>query len=77
MRKQKTLTINGNRITPNKLRNSFHSLASGGHNISDVNGLEIHWMEWLEGDEIHVYNAGSVHNPKFDYGQKAYFLEDK
>ena len=73
MKTQKTLTINGNKITPPKLRKAPCEYANGGHNISNVHGLEIHWMDW--GDDIHIFNAGSVRTNE-PFGAKAYALQN-
>jgi hypothetical protein len=71
---QKTVTIQGVKLTASQIKNAKQSEAKGGHNIASIKGLEIHWMEWPESDEVHIFNAGSVQRDDA-FGAKVVFLE--
>jgi hypothetical protein len=55
---QKTITINGIKLTAAAIRRAPQQAASGGHNIAATKAGEIHWMDWS--GAVHIFNAGAV-----------------
>jgi hypothetical protein len=68
---QKTITINGIKLTATAIRKSPQSEAIGGHNIAKTKAGDIHWIDW--DGETHIFNAGAV-DRKVAFGSKAAFL---
>ena len=68
---QKTITINGTKLTASAIRRAPQAKATGGHSIATTKAGEIHWMEWQ--DEVHVFNAGAVQRDAA-FGTKVAFL---
>jgi hypothetical protein len=76
MSTQKTLTIAGVKLTPNKIKSLPQCKAMGGHNITTIIGVgEIHWMEYNNGEEIHIFNVGAIRKRNAHFGEKVIFLK--
>lgn len=58
MSTQKTITVNGIKLTSAAIRRAPQSESNGGHNIATTKAGEIHWMDF--DGEVKVYNAGAV-----------------
>ena len=70
---QKTITINGIKLTAAAIRRAPQTEATGGHNIATTKAGEIHWMGWGDTDEVHIFNAGAVRRDSA-FGTKVVFL---
>jgi hypothetical protein len=70
---QKTITIKGIKLTAAAIRRAPQFKAIGGHSIAETKAGEIHWMDWNDGDEVHIFNAGAVWR-NADFGSKVVFL---
>jgi len=68
---QKTITINGIKLTAFAIRNAEQTPATGGHLIASTKAGEVHWIDW--NGEVHVLNAGSVRK-NAAFGAKIAFL---
>ena len=68
---QKTITINGFRLTAFAIRNAAQAKASGGHSIATTKAGEVHWADWS--GETHIFNAGAVRR-NAAFGAKIAFL---
>lgn len=68
---QKTITINGIKLTSFAIRNAAQTPAEGGHNIATTKAGEVHWMDW--GGETHIFNAGAARRDAA-FGTKIAFL---
>lgn len=68
---QKTITINGIKLTAFAIRNADQTEASGGHSIATTKAGEVHWMDWS--GETHIFNAGAAHRDAA-FGAKIAFL---
>ena len=60
-------------MTAAAIRRAPQSEAVAGHHIAATRAGEIHWMDWNDGDEVHVFNAGSVRRDAA-FGSKVAFL---
>ena len=68
---QKSITINGVKLTAKAIRKSPQSEAVGGHSIAETKAGEIHWADW--DGETHIFNAGAVQRYAL-FGEKIAFL---
>jgi len=68
---QKTITINGIKLTAFAIRNAKQTSTTGGHNIATTKAGEIHWIDWS--GETHILNAGAIHRDAA-FGAKVVFL---
>ena len=69
---QKTITINGKRLTAASIRKAAQVEANGGHSIALTPAGEVHWMDF-DGD-VKVFNAGALHR-RTNFGGIVCFLE--
>lgn len=68
---QKSVTINGNRLTAAAIRRAPQAEANGGHSIATTKAGEIHWMDF--DGAVKIFNAGAMHRRQ-GFGTVALFL---
>ena len=71
MSTQKTITVNGIKLTSAAIRRAPQSEANGGHNIATTKAGEVHWMDY--NGEVKIFNAGSLRKGQA-YGSVVAFL---
>ena len=68
---QKSVTINGVRLTAASIRRAPQSESNGGHSIAATKAGEVHWMDF--DGEVKIFNAGAMHRQQ-SFGTVALFL---